>query len=94
MNSNYLTNEDIHEIAESGTLHLTTQKLDTWYVKKVKSSINPYGTWFAVHWILYTLTAFMSISYFAEAIIEQLFYHSHWTLAKAVLQYAQHNMHT
>ena len=29
------------------------------------------------HWILYTLTAFMSISYFAEAIIEDLYGYTH-----------------
>ena len=39
-------------------------------MKKVKSSIDPYGTWFAYHGVLYTLTVFMSISYFAEAVIE------------------------
>ena len=56
VNQHYLTDNDVAEIAESGTPHLTTlKKLDTWYVKKVKNSINPYGTWFAVHWILYTL---------------------------------------
>ena len=77
-NQHYLTNGDIAEIAESGTRRLTTlRKLDTWYVKKVKSSINSYSTWFAVHWILYTLTAFMSISYFTEAIIEELYGYSH-----------------
>ena len=74
----YITPHDIDYIAESGTPHLTTlKKLDSWYVKKVKNSINPYRTWFAVHWILYTLTAFMSISYFAEAIIEELYGHTH-----------------
>ena len=78
VNQHYLTDNDVAKIAESGTPHLTTlKKLDTWYVKKVKSSINPYGTWFAVHWILYTLTAFMSISYFAEAIIEELYGYTH-----------------
>ena len=77
-NDHYLTDDDKGEIVESGTRHLTTlKKLDSWYVKKVKNSINPYGTWFAVHWILYTLTAFMSISYFAEAIIEELYGYTH-----------------
>ena len=42
-------------------------------MKIVRSSITPYSTWFAVHWILYTLTAFMSISYFAETIMEELY---------------------
>ena len=78
MSKDYLTDNDIADIAESGTLHLTTlNKLDSWYVKNVKNSINPYGTWFAVHWVLYTLTAFMSISYFAEAIIEELYGYTH-----------------
>ena len=77
-NQHYLTRIDIDRIAESGTPRLTTlKKLDTWYVNKVKNSIDPYGTWFAVHWILYTLTAFMSISYFAEAIMEELYGYSH-----------------
>ena len=70
--------DDKAEIAESDTPHLIIlKKLDTWYVEKVKTSIDPYGTWFAVHWILYTLTAFMSISYFAEAIMEELYGYSH-----------------
>ena len=72
-NEHYLTNNDRAEIAESGTPHLTTlKKIDDWYVKNVKSSIDPYGTGFAVHWVLYTLTAFMSISWFAEAVIQNL----------------------
>ena len=78
VNQHYLTDNDVAEIAESGTPHLTTlKKLDSWYVKKVKNSINPYGTWFAVHWVLYTLTAFMSISYFAEAVMEELYGSEH-----------------
>ena len=77
-NEHYLIDYDRGKILESDTRHLTTlKKLDSWYVKKVKNSINPYGTWFAVHWILYTLTAFMSISYFAEAIIEELYGYTH-----------------
>ena len=75
-NAHYIP--DDNEIAQSRTPHLTTlKKIDQWYVKTVKSSLDPYGTWFAFHWVLYTLTAFLSISYFAEAIIEELYGFNH-----------------
>ena len=36
-----------------------------WYNIMLNTTLNPFGTWFAVHWVLYTITAFMSISYVA-----------------------------
>ena len=92
-NAHYIP--DDNEIAQSRTPHLTTlKKIDQWYVKTVKSSLDPYGTWFAFHWVLYTLTAFLSISYFAEAIIEELYgfnhnkcFHGNNTMCKLNLVY-------
>ena len=38
------------------------------------TTLNPFGTWFAVHWVLYTITVFsMSISYVAKKIILELY---------------------
>ena len=44
-----------------------------WYNSMLNTTLNPFSTWFAVHWILYTVTAFMSISYVAETIILELY---------------------
>ena len=44
-----------------------------WYNSMLNTTLNPFGTWFAVHWVLYTITAFMSISYVAETIILELY---------------------
>lgn len=67
----YIKPTDRRTIAESDTRHLTTLKiLDKWYVRRMKGSLDPYGTWFAVHWVLYTVSAFMSITYFAETVLE------------------------
>lgn len=44
-----------------------------WYNDMLNRTLKPFGTWFAVHWVLYTLTAFMSISYVAETIILELY---------------------
>ena len=39
------------------------------------TTLNPFGTWLAVHWVLYTITvtAFMSIFYVAKNIILELY---------------------
>ena len=42
---------------------------DTEYVKICNESMKPYRIWFSSHWILYAVTAFMSIAYFAETMI-------------------------
>ena len=74
----YIKPTDRRTIAESDTPHLTTLKvLDKWYVRRMKGSLDPYGTWFAIHWLLYTLTAFMSITYFAETVLEDLYGFTH-----------------
>lgn len=44
-----------------------------WYDRMLHTTLYPFGTWFAVHWILFTITAFMSIAYVAEMIILELY---------------------
>ena len=56
-------------------LHLL-KALVKWYNKMLHTTLYPFGTWFAVHWILYTITSLMSISesyYVAESIILELY---------------------
>ena len=65
----YITAED----AKKGSrLHLLKVILK-WYDRMLHTTLYPFGTWFAVHWILFTITAFMSISYVAEKIILELY---------------------
>ena len=42
------------------------KKIDKWYTDTVKRSLQPFGTWFAVHWFMYMLSAFLSISFAIE----------------------------
>ena len=65
----YITEDDIKE---KSSLHLL-KAIANWYTRLVHSTLHPFGTWFAVHWVLYTVTAFMSISYLAEIIILELY---------------------
>ena len=60
------------DINSGSRLHLL-KALVKWYNKMLHTTLYPFGTWFAVHWILYTITAFMSISYVAESIILELY---------------------
>ena len=54
--------------------HFTLLKrIDQRYVRLVDATLGPYGRWFAVHWVLYTLTAFMSIAYVADAVVLELY---------------------
>ena len=72
--NHYIKDQDRQVIAGSDTPHLTTLKiLDRWYVGRMKGSLDPYGTWFAVHWVFYTICAFMSVAYFAETVLEDLY---------------------
>ena len=48
-------------------------KMDQKYAKLVKKSLGPYGKWFTIHWVLYTVTAFMSIAYVADLIEMELY---------------------
>ena len=54
--------------------HLTVLKaMDQRYTLMLKNSLSPFGLWFTIHWVLYTLTAFMSIAYVADKIIMELY---------------------
>ena len=67
------------------------QKMDKQYTDMVKASLDPFGTWFAFHWVLYTLTAFMSIAYFAETVTQELYgdlcHHEHTVICRLDLAY-------
>ena len=65
----YITDEDI---IKQSRLHLLKTILK-WYHRMLHTTLYPFGTWFAVHWILFTVTAFMSIAYVAEKIILELY---------------------
>ena len=45
------------------------RKIDDKFITKMKASLDPYGHWFTIHWILYTITTFMSIAFLAETCI-------------------------
>ena len=55
----------------SKILHL--QNRDREFVKLSKRSMKPYRFWFAVHWFLYAVTAFVSLAYLTEMIIKLLY---------------------
>ena len=60
--------------AEKKVDHLTVLKvMDQRYTLMLKNSLSPFGLWFTIHWVLYTLTAFMSIAYVADEIIMELY---------------------
>ena len=65
----YINDDDINKQSH---LHLL-KTIATWYSKMLHTTLHPFGTWFAVHWVLYTVAAFMSISYLAETIILELY---------------------
>ena len=65
----YITDEDT---IKRSRLHLLKAILK-WYHRMLHTTLYPFGTWFAVHWILFTVTAFMSIAYVAEKIILELY---------------------
>jgi hypothetical protein len=65
----YIEDEDIRKRSR---LHLLKTILK-WYDRMLHTTLYPFGTWFAVHWILFTITAFMSIAYVAEMIILELY---------------------
>ena len=65
----YINDEDIKKISR---LHFL-KAIALWYSKMLHTTLHPFGTWFAVHWVLYTVAAFMSISYLAETIILELY---------------------
>ena len=50
-------------------------KIDKLYQYTLKDSLQPYGKWFAVHWLMYTLTAFLSVAYVIQAVLMELYGH-------------------
>lgn len=69
-NHGYIANDDA-ENNNNQMQHLHT--IAKWYDSTLKKTLDPFGMWFAVHWVLYTITAFMSISYVAETVILELY---------------------
>ena len=49
------------------------KEIDKWYTDTVKRTLRPFGTWFAVHWLTYTLSAFLSLSYVIESALIELY---------------------
>ncbi len=47
--------------------------LDKAFIKKAKATITPYSLWFAVHWLLYSITTFMSMSLVVETYIRYIY---------------------
>lgn len=47
--------------------------VDKLYCYILKDSLQPYGSWFAIHWLMYTLTAFLSVSYVIQAVLIELY---------------------
>ena len=47
--------------------------IDRLYSFILKDSLQPYGTWFAIHWLTYTLTAFLSVAYVIQAVLMELY---------------------
>lgn len=43
-------------------------------VSSIRDSLDPYGVWFSVHWVLYTLSAFLSLAFLTDTI--SLFFYS------------------
>ena len=52
------------------------EEMDTEYVDLCNESMKPYRFWFAVHWFMYAITAFMSVAYLVDTVIE---YKQHFT---------------
>ena len=49
------------------------KELDKEFIDQADASIKPYRHWFAVHWALYTITAFMSTALFAEKVARDIY---------------------
>ena len=60
----------VQELAESAVVLQRLEEEDTQFVKLCNGSTKPYRLWFSVHWFMYGLTAFMSIAYFVDTIID------------------------
>ena len=69
----YITDADINKYQGPGSRLYLLKVILKWYDRMLHTTLYPFGTWFAVHWILFSITAFMSISYLAEMIILELY---------------------
>ena len=52
------------------------RKIDKTFINEMKATLGPYSHWFAVHWVLYIITTFMSIAFLAET-YSQYVYSTH-----------------
>jgi hypothetical protein len=57
---------------EDSYLHYM-KSIDKLYARVLKDSLQPYSKWFAIHWLMYTLTAFLSVSYVIESALTDLY---------------------
>jgi hypothetical protein len=57
---------------DGSRLHLL-QSIDRLYSEVLKDWIRPYSRWFAFHWLMYTLTAFVSVAYVIESTLVDLY---------------------
>lgn len=62
------------------------QKEDKEFQKLSINSMKPYRVWFTVHWLLYAITAFVSLAYLAETIINWLYGYWHYDCTKVCHQ--------
>ena len=49
------------------------KKMDQRYNLLIKNTLSPFGTWFLIHWAMYMLTAFTSITYIINEIMMELY---------------------
>lgn len=51
------------------------QTIDQSFIRRVRASLDPYGMWFSIHWVLYTLTTLLSCAFFAERVVKIFYEH-------------------
>ena len=64
----YVNGNDISQ----ARLHLL-QVIDYRVLKRIRTSLEPYGTWFSLHWVLYSLSFYVSLAALADTFL-LLFY--------------------
>ena len=56
----FRNDEIIEELGQGGdqdkVRYFVLQRIDQEFLRRLKASLDPYGIWFSVHWLLYTLT--------------------------------------
>ena len=81
----FTNDEIIEELGEGGdrdkARYFLLQRIDQEFLRRLKASLDPYGIWFSIHWLLYTLTTLLSCALFAEKAV-QIFYHHSIPLTK------------